>query len=576
MTLVVSIPASPDAPAGAVALTGSLADEELHEAAAFWPWVVDPGGQLLVHLSSLVFVHRAGLVSGFTPEARKLWNAYAAECKKSWGQGKLVPTPGLYDWAQVLSDDWKPREYQKAGMERLYARMNLVGRGCLLGDSVGLGKTAQAIGVAERIRSENSLDTRLPVTLVTTLSTLSQWADEVRRFARLNPKVVVAHGVGKDRVRRLGVPADWRLLTYDTARMTGPVGDAVAAMPVGVLVLDESARCANPGTATHAAVLRLAARARCVLPMNATPLENSLEDVFGQLRVVDRSVLGSHADFRDRYVRLDARDKPVGVWNVREFKVRTAAVMLRRTARECRAEVPQVVAEVRRCPMGRRQELAYREAIRAFVSDTSTGAVAMAKIAEARYRAFAADVADPRSESCKMDDLEHLLVTELSGERVIVISKFRRVVEFARARLAHLKPWAIHGGTSQQERSEVRRRFDSSLGEGKVLLGTEAIERGMNLQSAGVLYNLDLPWNAARLRQRAGRIARLGQERDRVLVLNACASIEGRCTVDDWLVDIVTRKRASFDAVFGRDGVDELGDDAPKVQDLRVYLRDKG
>lgn len=555
-----------------MALVGTRADEDLHEQAAFWPWIVDTSGQLLVHMSSLVFVSRAGLISGFTSKAKSLWDTYAAECKKSWGQGKLVPTPGLYDWSKVLSDDWKPREYQKAGMERLYARMNLVGRGCLIGDDVGLGKTGQAIGVAERIRSE----TGEPVTVVTTLSTLSQWADEVRKFARLKPKIVVAHGVGQERVRRLGVKADWRLLSYETARMTGPVGDAVATMRVGVLVLDESARCANPGTQTHAAILKLAARAKCVLPMNATPLENSLEDVFGQLRHVDRSVLGSFDDFRNRYLRLDARDKPVGVRNVREFKVRTAGAMIRRTAHECRAEVPEVVAEVRRCPMGKFQAAAYRDAVRAFVSDNSTGAIAMAKIAEARYRAFAVDVENPRSDSCKMDDLEHLLATELWGERVIVISKFRKVIEFARVRLVRLKPWAIHGGTTQSERSDIRRRFDSALGEGKVLLGTEAIERGMNLQSAGVLYNLDLPWNAARLRQRAGRIARLGQERGRVLVLNACATLEGRCTVDDWLVDIVTRKRATFDQVFGRDGVDELGDDVPRVQDLRVYLRDKG
>jgi superfamily II DNA or RNA helicase len=49
-----------------------------------------------------------------------------------------------------------------------------------------------------------------------------------------------------------------------------------------------------------------------------------------------------------------------------------------------------------------------------------------------------------------------------------------------------------------------------------LLLATDLLSEGVNLQDAGVVVHLDFPWTAARLEQRLGRVARLGSERGRV------------------------------------------------------------
>jgi superfamily II DNA or RNA helicase len=51
-----------------------------------------------------------------------------------------------------------------------------------------------------------------------------------------------------------------------------------------------------------------------------------------------------------------------------------------------------------------------------------------------------------------------------------------------------------------------------------VLLTTDLLSEGVNLQDADVVVHLDLPWTAARLEQRVGRVARLGSLRSRVHV----------------------------------------------------------
>lgn len=51
-----------------------------------------------------------------------------------------------------------------------------------------------------------------------------------------------------------------------------------------------------------------------------------------------------------------------------------------------------------------------------------------------------------------------------------------------------------------------------------LLLTTDLLSEGVNLQDADVVVHLDLPWTAARMEQRVGRVARLGSSHSRVHV----------------------------------------------------------
>jgi len=52
----------------------------------------------------------------------------------------------------------------------------------------------------------------------------------------------------------------------------------------------------------------------------------------------------------------------------------------------------------------------------------------------------------------------------------------------------------------------------------RVLIATDVLSEGQNLQDAHIVVNFDLPWAIIRLIQRAGRVDRIGQEHDTVLV----------------------------------------------------------
>ncbi len=68
------------------------------------------------------------------------------------------------------------------------------------------------------------------------------------------------------------------------------------------------------------------------------------------------------------------------------------------------------------------------------------------------------------------------------------------------------------GGDQPHVRDEVRAEFMASRFQ--VIVSTDAGNEGIDLQSAHVLVNYDIPWSLVRLEQRMGRIHRVGQQRD--------------------------------------------------------------
>lgn len=91
-----------------------------------------------------------------------------------------------------------------------------------------------------------------------------------------------------------------------------------------------------------------------------------------------------------------------------------------------------------------------------------------------------------------------------------------RIGIFSGPRCAYMDPESLAWKGSNRE--EVKRRFIA--GDIDVLLCTDAAAEGLNLQTADLLVNFDLPWNPMKVEQRIGRIDRIGQRHDKIHVAN--------------------------------------------------------
>lgn len=119
------------------------------------------------------------------------------------------------------------------------------------------------------------------------------------------------------------------------------------------------------------------------------------------------------------------------------------------------------------------------------------------------------------------------------GERVIAFCQYAETVNSLRARLSDFPGVAaltaagarIASGRVSRDTvlaqfipSESRVRPTRRVERVDLLLATDLLSEGLNLQEASVIVHLDLPWNPARLDQRVGRVRRLGSRFDRVAV----------------------------------------------------------
>lgn len=113
-------------------------------------------------------------------------------------------------------------------------------------------------------------------------------------------------------------------------------------------------------------------------------------------------------------------------------------------------------------------------------------------------------------------------------EPVVLFTEFRHSLQAAAKRLERVRSIAIvHGGLAVAESARELERFRA--GDASVLLATDVAGQGLNLQNrARWVISLELPWNPARLEQRAGRVDRIGQSRPvRQTMLIARHEMEG-------------------------------------------------
>ncbi|PDW03747.1 helicase-related protein [Candidatus Viridilinea mediisalina] len=128
----------------------------------------------------------------------------------------------------------------------------------------------------------------------------------------------------------------------------------------------------------------------------------------------------------------------------------------------------------------------------------------------------------------KLSALIALLSRTHPHEKVLIFTQFADTVHYLAKQLqSHaVGPAAGVTGAAQDPTSLAWRFSPESNGKReliapaddlRVLIATDVLSEGQNLQDAHIVVNYDLPWAIIRLIQRAGRIDRIGQRADEIL-----------------------------------------------------------
>jgi len=115
--------------------------------------------------------------------------------------------------------------------------------------------------------------------------------------------------------------------------------------------------------------------------------------------------------------------------------------------------------------------------------------------------------------------IENILNTN-SEDKIVVFSYYRATIAYLVERLSQDGYIAISlvGGMGEDRWRTIERfRDDPSI---RILVSSEVGSEGIDLQFCRFLFNYDLPWNPMRLEQRIGRLDRIGQKHEKILIYN--------------------------------------------------------
>lgn len=137
----------------------------------------------------------------------------------------------------------------------------------------------------------------------------------------------------------------------------------------------------------------------------------------------------------------------------------------------------------------------------------------------------------PASADGKLKELRRLLTNELSEQKVLIFTQYEATARYIFQNLGIENSEYLTGANRSGKQSFMRTvaRFapkanpkfvkagDIPL---RVLIATDVLSEGMNLQDCSIVINYDLTYNPVRLIQRIGRIDRVGSEADFINTYN--------------------------------------------------------
>jgi intein/homing endonuclease len=451
----------------------------------------------------------------------------------------------------------------------------------------------------------------LKILIVAPKSALYQWADEFLKFSQGIAVKVIDNDLGtmkglearkfqyntfKEHVMILG----YSQVRSDYEYIKPALGTNY------MVVFDEVQAIKGRKTETNFSCGEVARGAKRVYGLSATVIKNGLEEVWGIYSVIVPGLFGNITSFNKNYTytkllklkikgvdrcipQLDITKGNGGYKNLLQFKQVIDPYILVRKKEEVASELPKLISRQVVIEMSPEQKELYKQALNGIIyeekvkreyfeiSDKVRAGYNDDKILKRygelkeKYELFLTDEGKKRGklaaltycqmisngpsligeqgESSKELEFERLISDELTQEKIIVFTRFKKGITNMeiicdRKHIGHTK---ITGDVDTAwERDQAKKKFmeDPSC---RIMFITNAGSASLNLQAASVIIFYDTPWSYGDLVQIIGRAQRIGSIQEHVLLLHLC----NKNSIDMRVMKRVADKKELSDEVLG-------------------------
>jgi SNF2 family DNA or RNA helicase len=397
------------------------------------------------------------------------------------------------------------RQYQTFG-----GKFALTQGRVIIGDEMGLGKTLQAISAI----AHRNLAGATRFLVVCPASVVTNWMREVD--SRSNLPIIKIHGEDhKTSLQRWIESSGIGITTYDTLKSFELTEQQISALNVDTVIVDEAHYIKNIATGRTRTIQKWLDRSPNVIFLTGTPLENRVEEFVALAKLLD-SKMGNELS----RVALAAGPE--------SFRKAVAPIYLRRNTEEVLKELPELIEVIEYCTWEGVDKQKYIDA------------VAAGNFMAMRRAAFSPQ---PDMQPSKLERLVELVEESIdSGQKVIVFSYFRSVIEQVMQALGERAIGPITGSVSSTQRQNIVDQFQGSPTPLALVGQIQAAGTGLNIQAASVVILCEPQIKPSLEVQAIARAHRMGQVRK--VQVHRLILPE---SVDEQMLAMLARKQTEFD-----------------------------
>lgn len=452
--------------------------------------------------------------------------------------------------------------------------------------STGTGKSVYAVAKAKYLLCTNKVD---KIVVVSKGHNKINWQRQFEKVANLPAVVADAPGGSADlrREQRSAIykEANIFVINYEKLRFrpkskngvrsaTGDGEELLAALKKKKVyfIWDEMpTRLKNPSTASWKGAKKiLGSTSEAYQSMlSATPLENTPEDIYSCVKLLDPSVFKDLATFRRQYAKSF---NPFMKWQVQLWDTKKLQEMGMRLAHmthvankyrdpEIREQFPTEHWEDIYIDMSTEDSKLYTQVQKELAKEFNLNPAdnilnkllilqlicnnpALINISQSEIAKRIIAKKPPTDQYAAKLDTLHELIDQTEG-KIVLFSMYN---EFgARPLSNYLTQWGFtnvlyDGSASQKQEAQDRFTYDPRI---RVFVSSDQGSDSINLEQATTVINFDLPWKYSTLLQRVNRINRITSEAEHVWYFNLLTA----STMEERKQEILDRKRIMHEAI---------------------------
>src|SRR3989344_857386 len=217
---------------------------------------------------------------------------------------KKNPSDSFEKFAGTLADaqvDLNPHQIDAA----LFAFKSPLSKGAILADEVGLGKTIEA-GI---LLSQKWAEGKRKIIIICPSSLRKQWNQELYDKFFLKSKIIDSQNFKNVNNPRLNNPFDHHEIVICSYHFAKNKEEFIQLVNWDLAVLDEAHKLRNVYRNSKIAVsIKKSLESVPKLLLTATPLQNSLLELYGLVNILDPYTFGDIQSFKSQFVRLNTEE----------------------------------------------------------------------------------------------------------------------------------------------------------------------------------------------------------------------------------------------------------------------------